>query len=60
MRYLFKVLPSNHPDIATTYTNVAELYDTQEDYVKEIEYLNKTLEIQLNSLPPSHPDVAVT
>ncbi len=36
------------------------IFSAQGNYAKAIEYLQKTLEIQLNSLPPHHPSLAIT
>jgi tetratricopeptide (TPR) repeat protein len=48
-----KLLPSNHPDIAQTYNDISQVYDSESKWDKSIEYLNK-------SLQPNHPSLATT
>lgn len=51
-------LPENHPDIALSYNNIAEIYGEQGLYDKALEYHQKCLEIRKTSLPEDHPDIA--
>ncbi len=51
-------LPSNHPDLATTYNNMAAVYTDIHDYQSVREYVNKALEIRKESLPSWHQDLA--
>jgi len=51
-------LIANHPDIATSYFNVAEVYHFKADYDKALEYYSKSLEIRLETLPSNHHDIA--
>jgi tetratricopeptide (TPR) repeat protein len=53
-----KTLPSNHPDLAHSYTNIGAAYDNMGDYPKALSYYEKALEIKQKSLPPNHPDLA--
>ncbi len=55
-----KVLGVEHPDIATTYNNIAGVYDSQGDYPKALEWYNKALEIREKVLGAEHPDTAIT
>ncbi|CAF1460512.1 unnamed protein product, partial [Rotaria sp. Silwood1] len=60
LKIRLNILPANHPDIAQSYINIANLYLQQEEYNKAIDYLNKILEIQKISLPPYHPNIGET
>ncbi|CAF1665420.1 unnamed protein product [Didymodactylos carnosus] len=53
-------IPSNHPSLVRTYNNIAQTYQAQGDPAQALEYLEKTLEIKVNSLPPKHGDFAIT
>ena len=53
-------LPSDHPAIAITYSNIALLYYTAGDYTKSVSFYQKALTIQLNTLPSNHPSLATT
>ncbi|CAF1072397.1 unnamed protein product [Adineta ricciae] len=46
-----KALPSNHPDLATSYNNMGE-------YSKALSFYEKALEIWERSLPSNHPSLA--
>ncbi|CAF1021722.1 unnamed protein product [Adineta ricciae] len=46
-------VPSNHPDLATTYSNIAATYHSLADYVMARSFYEKALLI----LPPDHPKV---
>jgi tetratricopeptide (TPR) repeat protein len=50
-----KVLGKEHPDTATTYSNIAGGYKNQGTYPKAIEYLQKALDIREQKLGPDHP-----
>ncbi|MCL2357232.1 MAG: FxSxx-COOH system tetratricopeptide repeat protein, partial [Defluviitaleaceae bacterium] len=51
-----KVLGKEHPDTATTYNNIAEVYSSQRDYDKALELHQKTLAIYEKVLGAEHPD----
>ena len=53
-----KVLGAEHPDTATTYNNIAGVYDSQGDYPKALEWYNKALAISEKVLGAEHPDTA--
>ena len=55
-----KVLPENHPDIATSYNNVGGAYGKLGDHKKEFEYLLKALAIREKVLPENHPVIATS
>ncbi|CAF3022063.1 unnamed protein product [Rotaria sp. Silwood2] len=55
-----KLLPPNHPDLLTTYTNIAEIYNTIGKYTKARTYYERSLDIQKQILPNSHKDIAGT
>ena len=55
-----KVLPENHPDIATSYNNVGYAYGELGDHKKELEYKLKAVAIQKKVLPENHPDIATS
>ncbi|CAF1284447.1 unnamed protein product [Adineta steineri] len=55
-----KLLPSNHPDLLITFTNIAEIYNSIGNYVKARNYYKQSLEIQKQILPQNHKDVAST
>ena len=51
-------LPSNHPDLASSYNNIGIVYDSMGEYSKALSSYEKALEIRQQSLPPNHPDLA--
>ena len=51
-------LPTNHPDIASSYEIIGKFYDDKGECDKAFEFLQKGLEIYLISLRPNHPDIA--
>ncbi len=55
-----KVLPPEHPDLAASYTNIAETYGELGEHQKRLEYNQKDLAISEKVLPPEHPDLAVS
>ena len=55
-----KVLPENHPDIATSYNGMGLAYGALGEYKKEFEYLLKALAIREKVLPENHPDIAIS
>ncbi len=54
------VLPSNHPDLATTYNNLGNLYRSMREYKKSEEYYIRSLMIIEALLPPIHQDLALS
>jgi len=55
-----KVLGTDHPDTATTYNNMAEVYRAQGDYAKALATNQKALTIREKVLGTDHPDTATT
>ena len=53
-------LPPNHPDLATSYNNIASVYYNLKEYSKALELFEKALEIRLEKVPPGHPHIANT
>ena len=53
-----RVLPPEHPDLATSYSNVSYTYGELGDHEKELEYDLKALGIRERVLPGNHPDLA--
>jgi tetratricopeptide (TPR) repeat protein len=48
-------LGEEHPNVATTYNNMAMVYWKQEDYPQALEHYGKCLKIQLEKLGEEHP-----
>ena len=48
----------NHPELATSYNNIANVYNEKGELDHALEYHHKSLTIKLNSLGENHPDVA--
>jgi len=53
-------LGAEHQDVATTLNNLAELYESMEDYEKALPLFQRALDIRENVLGPQHPSVATT
>ncbi|CAM4864478.1 unnamed protein product [Rotaria socialis] len=53
-------LPPNHPDLATSYSNIGAMYDVMGDYTKALSSYQKSLEIRKIALPPNHSDLAIS
>lgn len=49
----------NHPDVASSLNNLAELYRTQGKYAEAEPLYKRALEINKKTLGPNHPDIAV-
>lgn len=50
----------DHPNVATSLNNLAELYHTQGDYAKAEPLYKRALAILEKALGPDHPDVATS
>jgi tetratricopeptide (TPR) repeat protein len=50
----------DHPNVATSLNNLAELYRTQGDYTKAEPLYKRSLAISEKALGPDHPDVATS
>ncbi|CAF0790975.1 unnamed protein product [Adineta steineri] len=55
-----KTLPSNHPDLATSYDNIGLVYGNMGEYSKALSSHEKALEIREKTLPANHPDLATS
>jgi tetratricopeptide (TPR) repeat protein len=55
-----RLLPDGHPSIASTFENIAQIYISQEKYDQALDWLQRTLAMQLTGLPANHPDLADT
>ncbi|CAF1278807.1 unnamed protein product [Adineta steineri] len=63
-----KFLPPNHPDIATSLTNLGRIYQKlahysnglSNDLERALEYYKAALEIRQESLSNNHPDIAIS
>ena len=50
-----KALPLNHPDLITSYDNIAEIYCCMKEYSKALSTYECALSIFRNSFPSYHP-----
>ena len=55
-----RVLGTDHPDTASTYNNIAAVYDDMGDYASALEWYQKALGIRERVLGTDHPDTATT
>ncbi|CAF0785215.1 unnamed protein product [Adineta steineri] len=55
-----KILPSNHPSLATSYNNIGSVYNEMGQYSKALSYYEKALEIEQKTLPSNHPSLATS
>ena len=53
-------LGKEHPDTATTYSAIGQVYDNLGNYPKAFEYYQKALDIREKMLGKEHPDTATT
>ena len=51
-------LGEEHPDVASSYSNLGLAYDSKGNYDKAIDYHKRALKIRVASLGENHPDVA--
>ncbi|CAF4967799.1 unnamed protein product, partial [Rotaria socialis] len=54
------MLPSNHPDLASSYNNIGFVYDNMGDYSNALSYHQKALNIYEKTLSSNHPDLAAS
>jgi tetratricopeptide (TPR) repeat protein len=52
-----KTLLGDHPDLATSYNNVALVYESMKEYSKALSYFERALIIWESSLPFMHPQL---
>ena len=55
-----KQLGPGHPDVATSYNNMAVVYYAKKDLAKAKEYWEKDYAICLKKLGPNHPNTKAT
>jgi tetratricopeptide (TPR) repeat protein len=53
-------LSEEHPDIANTLNNLAEIYFAQGKYIEAEKYYSSALSMRIKSLGENHPDVALS
>ena len=53
-----KVLPSDHPDLASIYNNIGTVYGDLGNYTESLKWLNECRLIREKVLPSDHPDLA--
>ena len=59
-RNILDITLDNHPNIATSYDNIGAVYASKGEFDKALEFLQKSLEGKLISLPPNHPNIATS
>ncbi|CAF0886027.1 unnamed protein product [Adineta steineri] len=57
---LENVLPSNHPTLAISYNNLAEILKEGAQFEKALQFHTIALNILRSSILPDHPDIATT
>jgi len=50
-------LPSNHPDLALSYTNIGLAFESIHNYSKACSFYERAVNIGQQSLPPNHPNL---
>ena len=55
--FLLQVGGQDHPDVAESYTNIGNVYNTQGQYERALEYHQKALEIDIKVSGQDHLDV---
>jgi tetratricopeptide (TPR) repeat protein len=55
-----KIFSPNHPDLATSYSNIGLVYTNMGKYPQALSYYEKALEILQKTLPENHPDLATS
>jgi tetratricopeptide (TPR) repeat protein len=60
LRMFRECLPSTHPEIAASLSNIGTFYYKKEQYSKAMSYYKRCFSIQEASLPSHHPDIVRT
>ncbi len=60
MHVLERILGEEHPDVATSYGNIASVHDSLGDYPLALQFYEKSLAIRLKVLGEEHPYVATS
>ncbi len=55
-----ELLGDDHPETASTYNNMASVYEKQGKYENALEYYSKARAVRENALGSDHPDTAST
>ncbi|CAF3265506.1 unnamed protein product [Rotaria socialis] len=55
-----KFLPTDHPDLATSYNNIGQVYNNMGEYEKALSFYEKSLEIYRQTLAPDHSSLAIS
>jgi tetratricopeptide (TPR) repeat protein len=55
-----EVFTDNDLSLSTLYLNFASLYDSLNEHNRQIEYIKKALDIQLETLPADRPEFTKT
>ncbi len=55
-----KSLPKDHPDLATSYNSLGNLYQRKGEYDPALENYIESLRIRKKSLPKDHPSLATS
>jgi len=55
-----ETLPQNDLSLATSYNNIALMYDDNRNYKKAVEYVQQALQIRQQTLSEDHPDLIST
>jgi tetratricopeptide (TPR) repeat protein len=60
LAFLRRVLPEEHPSIATSMNNLANMYSQLERYLEALKLQEGTLLLRQRVLPEDHPDIATS
>lgn len=67
MEYYNKALEINlkqfgeiHPDVATSYNNIGNIYDSEGKAQKALEYYNKSLNLKVKMFGKDHPSISTS
>ena len=60
LKFRKRILPPDHPDIATSMNNLAETYGALGRHKDALKLYEETLKIRKRLLPPDHPDIATS
>jgi tetratricopeptide (TPR) repeat protein len=54
-----KALPVNHPDLASTYNSIGQLYSNMGEQSKAVSFYERAIDIGYRSLPERHPHLQI-
>ena len=55
-----KMLPPNHPSLATSYNNIGGVYKSMGEYSEALSFYEESLDIKQKTLPKNHPSLATS